>query len=846
VYELLVNNGSEGTNRPSKKSDRCWERFATFKEAQFIQVDFVYFWFIHSMNRSSTQQALRRATVDNLSAEVSAAASGTVFTLTAETTYTWQYGVTLSSKSITLNGAGAGSTVLDAQHSAGFFVSTNSGYVTLTALTLTNGFTSSDFPGGFSYGPVAVLNSGRFSASDVFFVANTAQSSNGAGAVYVWNGEFSAERCHFNGNKATANGGVGGIVVDGQGAISLKGCTFTGNQGGVSYAGAIMLFGTRSIANYISTCKFYAGNTPQACSGVPCPAPTPPTPQPTTASPTLEPTPATVPPTPHPTEYPTPFPTEYPTPYPTLEPTEYPTPYLTPEPTQAPTTPTPVQPTPTPSLAPSPAAPAGSAGLAVGLSFVFSLLLVVGIAVVRRKKRWCMTLFTPGDAPGELPAEEGYFEMADRAPDQQSTAHAHHQQQGQSHPEHKQPPALTPGFLPPALTPGVGELVQHLLQLEQVLHNGQSRMSTTQYEHLGTLATDVSLKLSAFVSSSDIAQLRKVSRSIGKEHADVYATIHKLVVKDAKDAKGAVDSYEQLLTAAARHAATWPGTNELGRRTCLQRTSGLSALYDEAGQALPKFTSVMQSAVAPHRHLRSKRGEQSVKLQMATLKHLYRIIEKISFKPGGKGETLEADSVCDIVRCIVQCDSCDLMKQLLDEIVALPSVEILRVKDRANHITSMNWMDVMVNLTVKSDRHAHVCEIQIVHSKMLVARTGLGGHEPYVQLRAANEILDLLDSSRGRSRTEVAGWARAKGAEALVGRLVQVFDEDSRTEKHGIIRATKKQLGRATAHVIEFETGETKTMVLSKEGGGDRKVSTDSRAGGNSPSKGTKFYLADC
>ena len=73
------------------------------------------------------------------------------------------------------------------------------------------------------------------------------------------------------------------------------------------------------------------------------------------------------------------------------------------------------------------------------------------------------------------------------------------------------------------------------------------------------------------------------------------------------------------------------------------------------------------------------------------------------------------------------------------------------MKDRANHITSMNWMDVMVNLVLVGDEYEHVCEIQVVHSKMYLARKGLGGHGPYGQVRAASEILEVRKKQAGHS-----------------------------------------------------------------------------------------------
>jgi hypothetical protein len=92
----------------------------------------------------------------------------------------------------------------------------------------------------------------------------------------------------------------------------------------------------------------------------------------------------------------------------------------------------------------------------------------------------------------------------------------------------------------------------------------------------------------------------------------------------------------------------------------------------------------------------------------------------------------------------------------------------------------MKWMDMMVNVTVVGDVVQHLCEIQIVHSKMLVARKNLGGHKvcccayclphcapltstlinhscdrylhhkPYSQMRAASEILEVLRGTRAQ------------------------------------------------------------------------------------------------
>ena len=53
----------------------------------------------------------------------------------------------------------------------------------------------------------------------------------------------------------------------------------------------------------------------------------------------------------------------------------------------------------------------------------------------------------------------------------------------------------------------------------------------------------------------------------------------------------------------------------------------------------------------------------------------------------------------------------------------------------------------MINFYFIKDSNRHICEIQVVHKQMLVARKGLPGHQVYARIRNANEIkgLDVSD-----------------------------------------------------------------------------------------------------
>jgi len=66
------------------------------------------------------------------------------------------------------------------------------------------------------------------------------------------------------------------------------------------------------------------------------------------------------------------------------------------------------------------------------------------------------------------------------------------------------------------------------------------------------------------------------------------------------------------------------------------------------------------------------------------------------------------------------------------------------------------WRDLMINFYFTSDPHRHVCEIQVVHSRMLVARKGLPGHAIYGRSRNALEILEKMEVAVPATRTRKA------------------------------------------------------------------------------------------
>ena len=72
-------------------------------------------------------------------------------------------------------------------------------------------------------------------------------------------------------------------------------------------------------------------------------------------------------------------------------------------------------------------------------------------------------------------------------------------------------------------------------------------------------------------------------------------------------------------------------------------------------------------------------------------------------------------------------------------------IKITRLKDRFySEPTSGGWRDIMMNFVVVDHNAALQGEVQIVHEKMLTARTGLDGHTIYHNARNAGEMLEFL------------------------------------------------------------------------------------------------------
>ena len=121
----------------------------------------------------------------------------------------------------------------------------------------------------------------------------------------------------------------------------------------------------------------------------------------------------------------------------------------------------------------------------------------------------------------------------------------------------------------------------------------------------------------------------------------------------------------------------------------------------------------------------------------------------------------------------------------------------MRFKDRFfDTKTTTGWPDAMINYRLLSaapelKTHNHICEVQIVHKKLLMCRDrdGLGGHDGYARERNAREFLEYLGEEVPTSWQAHAGITGklavklSKGAMSSNKRLISERDEAVEAEK---------------------------------------------------------------
>jgi len=165
---------------------------------------------------------------------------------------------------------------------------------------------------------------------------------------------------------------------------------------------------------------------------------------------------------------------------------------------------------------------------------------------------------------------------------------------------------------------------------------------------------------------------------------------------------------------------------------------------------------------------------QPVQVPTAKCKSFVRMVEKVMFESDsnkrGRYECLK-----DISRATIVCESMGVVLRVLAVFLCLDRAGQLTVvsgKNRFANPTSGGWADIMLSILLPTQERgpSHICEIQVVHKRMLVVRTHLGAHSDYANFRAALELTEVLglampELSHCCSGSDVAGREEASAGE---------------------------------------------------------------------------------
>jgi len=173
--------------------------------------------------------------------------------------------------------------------------------------------------------------------------------------------------------------------------------------------------------------------------------------------------------------------------------------------------------------------------------------------------------------------------------------------------------------------------------------------------------------------------------------------------------------------------------------------SDVVKLYVQAAEIKSSFDEVVQSLAKT----------VGVKVDIPkNLKRISRVLEKAYFDFDDPGKVFK---IGDIIRASMTATSILQVTKLCLAFLDSDDIVLVRVKDRfVEQPSHGGWRDLMINFYLADDPRQHICEVQVVLEKMLVARKGLGGHHGYGYSRNALETLEKLGVSDPACR-----WRRA-------------------------------------------------------------------------------------
>ena len=221
------------------------------------------------------------------------------------------------------------------------------------------------------------------------------------------------------------------------------------------------------------------------------------------------------------------------------------------------------------------------------------------------------------------------------------------------------------------------------------------------------------------------AQLAAKLAQSKSDFCAMYGLVFKLVQQEA--------AYPRAMEAADRLEAAVAARGPQTR----QAVNRIDVLYESSAlKQKPPFDDMVR---------RLGEDAKALDVKVAPLKSLARAFEKTAMKKADDNR-FDSDRLLDLVRGMLVFQTVEGVAAAL-ELLADPKDRgwtVVRIKNRMREPTGGGWADVLLNVKANDDANHFICELQLVHKKMLVTREELGGHDAYNEFRTASEFLELV------------------------------------------------------------------------------------------------------
>ena len=198
----------------------------------------------------------------------------------------------------------------------------------------------------------------------------------------------------------------------------------------------------------------------------------------------------------------------------------------------------------------------------------------------------------------------------------------------------------------------------------------------------------------------------------------LYATTMQNIYNKESDGFSFYTQVARRLGAAAAQIKCPPNRSELKEIYATGR-----AVYDRYHAFTKRAAEFSESAYT------YTKGE---KKKNPGMKGIYRVLEKGAFKYNDDLEgPLDFSRIRDLVRGGIIDRTMRGLGLIAQGILESDEVTVCRIKDRFNKPSSAGWTDCMINFFFNDDPNRHVCEVQLIHLKMLSQRTTQEGHDAY-------------------------------------------------------------------------------------------------------------------